>query len=236
MVPLPYEKRSINRSKRSILLFARVPEKGRVKTRLTKKLSPETVLRLYKFFVEDILESIRERGYDTTVCYHPPEGSSKMMAWLEYAVDLEPQTGSNLGERMQQAFLQVFSRGVDRAVLIGSDIPDLDIRIVDKAFSALVKNDVVIGPAVDGGYYLIGFRAKSFNKHIFTDVPWGTDYVFRKTIQMMDKERLSKRILPLWQDIDTFEDLVAFFQRCKKKELFHLKSMQYIAKNLFPQS
>lgn len=217
---------------RRILLFARVPQRGKVKTRLAKKLGQDTVLRLYRCFVEDIIETIRRGGYDTTVCYYPTEGAPSMTAWLGNALDFQPQTGSTFGERMQHAFSQIFSKGVDQAVLIGTDIPDLEPGIIDDAFTSLVNKDVVIGPAVDGGYYLIGFRALSFNKLIFKGVPWGTDRVFRKTIRLMEAEGLSKKVLPVWQDIDTFEDLKIFFQRCQEKELFHLKSMQYLSKIL----
>ena len=100
-----------------------------------------------------------------------------------------------------------------------------------EAFATLEKKDMVIGPAADGGYYLIGFRKTSFNKNIFMGIPWGTEIVFETTIRLTDYEELSRKILPVWQDIDTFDDLQAFYQRCKEKKRFHLKTMQYLCDN-----
>lgn len=215
-----------------ILLFARVPQLGKVKTRLAGTLGKDTVLRLYMCFVEDIFETTRQKKYDTTVCYYPAEEASKISTWLGNTVEYQPQSGRTLGERMQHAFRLIFSKGVDQAVLIGTDIPDLEPDIIDEAFSSLVDNDVAIGPTVDGGYYLIGFRADSFNGTVFSEVPWGTEHVFRKTIQLMDQVGLRKKILPVWQDIDTIEDLEAFHRRCKKNKRFNLKTMQYLSNSL----
>ena len=137
----------------------------------------------------------------------------------------------DLGERMGNAFGQAFSVAappVDQAVLIGSDFPDLDPGIIHQAFDALSRNDAALGPALDGGYYLIGFNRHAFAKEIFDGVPWGTGQVFAETMQKVERAGLKMHVLPAWRDIDTFEDLKAFYQRANRKGLGKLKTMVYL--------
>ena len=221
---------------KNVLVFVRVPELGRVKTRLAGKLSQESVLRLYRRFVEDILDTLSTREYALVICYDPPEGRLKMVSWLGSGYNLMPQRGATLGERMENALTDVFSRGVDQAILIGSDFPDLPAAIIDEAFQGLETRNLVVGPAIDGGYYLIGFNAGSFLPEIFHGLPWGTQFVFENTAVLAEKNNLRMYILPEWQDIDTYDDLKAFFFRAKKKGLRQLKTMQYLEqiRNLNP--
>jgi rSAM/selenodomain-associated transferase 1 len=139
-----------------------------------------------------------------------------------------PQSGASLGERMEKAFAAMFSEEVAQAVLIGSDSPDLDTSIIDEAFEGLATNDLVVGPAIDGGYYLIGFNAGSFLSKIFHGIPWGTNQVFDSTADLITKSNLSMHTLPKWQDIDTYDDLKAFFLRAREKGLTSLKTMKYL--------
>jgi rSAM/selenodomain-associated transferase 1 len=214
--------------KKKVLVFTRVPEFGRVKTRLVGRLSQETVLRLYQHFVEDILEAVSTRGYDIVICYDPPEGRLKMISWLGPDFNFMPQSGTSLGERMENAFADVFSEDVQQVVLIGSDFPDLDGSIIDNAFEGLETHDLAVGPAVDGGYYLIGFNAGSFLPEIFHGIPWGTQHVFQNTAVLAEKNSLRMHVLPEWQDIDTYDDLKAFFFKAREKGLNRLKTMQYL--------
>jgi rSAM/selenodomain-associated transferase 1 len=214
--------------KKKLLVFVRVPEVGRVKTRLVGTLSEECVCQLYKCFVEDILATLSNREYDISICYDPPEGRQQMISWLGSSFSFMPQRGVSLGERMENAFTAVFSEGVEQAVLIGSDLPDLDATIIDEAFEGLKNHDLVVGPAVDGGYYLIGFNAGSFSPKIFHGIPWGTNQVFDITAALITKSNLSMHLLPKWQDIDTHDDLKAFFFRAREKSLTELKTMKYL--------
>jgi rSAM/selenodomain-associated transferase 1 len=214
---------------RKVLVFVRTPEPGRVKTRLEGRLSQETVLCLYRHFVEDILETLSLGGYDTVICHDPPEGRLKMISWLGSDFSFLPQRGASLGKRMENAFADLFSVGVQQAVLIGSDFPDLDASIIDEAFEGLTNHDLVMGPAIDGGYYLIGFNAETFVPKIFYGIPWGTRSVFQKTAALAEKNSLGMHVLPEWQDIDTYDDLKAFFFRAKEKGLSELKTMQCLS-------
>ena len=212
--------------KRNVLLFIRAPELGRVKTRLERKIDIATVLVLYRLFVEDIIETLTAGGYDVIVFFSPPHKGSAIQEWLGDRIPVQPQTGGTLGERMRNAFSNVFATGVGKAVLIGSDFPDLDIRIIDEAFGSLQEKDVAIGPAKDGGYYLIGFKKTACYEKVFAGVDWGTAHVFQQTMRHIHDAGLRDHVLPVWQDIDTQEDLVAFYHRSQDNGLTHLKTMR----------
>ena len=222
------EKNHIGISERRVLLFIRAPELGRVKTRLEKKMDAATVLRLYRCFVQDIIETLSTGGHDMIVFFTPPHKGSAVQAWLGDAIPARAQTGKTLGDKMRNAFSDVFARDVDQVVLMGSDLPDLDIRIIDESFELLKKKDLVIGPAEDGGYYLIGWRKNSFNKDVFSGIDWGTASVFRQTMEKIHAAGLNCHVFPSWQDIDTHDDLVAFYQRSKANGLTHLKTMKFL--------
>ena len=217
-----------SKSERRVLLFVRAPELGRVKTRLEKKIDAATVLALYRCFVEDIMETLTTGGYDIIVFFWPPHRGSAVQVWLGDTVPVRPQEGKTLGEKMRNAFSNVFTTDASQAVLIGSDFPDLDIRIIDEAFEFLQKKEVVIGPAVDGGYYLIGFQKTTFDGNVFTGIDWGTARVFQETMRHIHDAGLREHVLPMWQDIDTYEDLVAFYHRSEASELTHLKTIKFL--------
>ena len=217
-----------SRVPRRVLLFVRAPELGRVKTRLEKKMDAATVCRLYQCFVQDIIETLIAGGHDLIVFFTPPHRGPAVQAWLGDTVLFQAQTGKSLGDRMRNAFSDVFAGDVDQAVLIGSDLPDLDNRIIETAFEYLKQKDSVIGPAEDGGYYLIGLRKNVFDNDLFSGIDWGTGSVFRQTMGKIHDERLSCHVLPSWHDIDTHDDLVAFYRRGKANGLTHLKTMKFL--------
>jgi rSAM/selenodomain-associated transferase 1 len=115
--------------------------------------------------------------------------------------------GENLGERMKNGFLEAFSMNFKRVVLIGSDIPDLPLEFIEEAFTSLLEKDAVIGPSTDGGYYLIGFKDKSFSPRVFEGIPWSTKRVFEETMNVSKQEELLVHTLQPLTEIDTIEDL-----------------------------
>jgi rSAM/selenodomain-associated transferase 1 len=217
-------------TQRRVLVFIRAPELGKVKTRLEKKMDAVTVLGLYQCFVEDIIQTLTSGGYDITVYFAPSHKESAVQAWLGSTIHIQAQTGRRLGEKMRNAFSDVFATEVDQVVLIGSDFPDLDIRIIHEAFAFLQKKDVAIAPAEDGGYYLMGFRKDTFDGDVFTGIDWGTEHVYRQTLQRIRDASLNDHILPSWKDIDTYEDLTTFYHRSKANGLMHLKTMQFLSR------
>lgn len=217
-----------NRNQRRVLLFVRAPELGRVKTRLEKELDEVTILDLYRCFVEDIIKTLTTGGCDITVYFAPSHKESAVREWLGPTIHIQAQTGRSLGEKMSNAFSDVFATGVGRAVLIGSDFPDLDIGIIREAFTVLENKDIAIGPAEDGGYYLMGFQKEVFDGDVFTGIDWGTEHVYQQTMQRIKDAGLSSHVLPIWQDIDVYEDLVCFYHRNISKGLIGLKTMKVL--------
>lgn len=222
--------------KKCILLFLKLPERGRVKTRLLEDLDEDTVLSLYKNFILDLLESLKRGRHVFKICFYPPDSQQKISNWLRNGYSYMPQKGKDLGERMQNAFIESFSEGFSNVILIGSDIPDLTNNIIEKAFKADNYN-AVIGPSFDGGYYLIGFKGNSFLPEIFKGIQWGTEKVFEETMEIFRKNNYKVHILPKWQDVDRLDDIRALFERNRNTEFAKSKTMSFILKNfktLFP--
>ncbi len=171
-------------------------------------------LHLYRYFVKDTLHMLRKQRM--ILCYHPTGAETEIRNWLGEEYICMPQTGKDLGERMHNAFIRAFAAGYREVLLMGSDIPDLPEEIIREAFAALRENDAVIGPACDGGYYLIGFRKTGFTPHAFRNIRWSTATVFENTLKIFSRQQTRVRILPRWRDIDEYEDLVDFRQRAGK--------------------
>jgi uncharacterized protein len=193
--------------KRCILLFVKLPEKGRVKSRLALHIGEDVALRLYENMVLDVINMLKRGRFPFRICFTPPDARDQMTGWLGQEYDYLPQTGGHLGDRMEKAFACVFSGEVEKALLIGSDIPGLTTDLIDEAFTALLTSDAVIGPADDGGYYLMGFRKNTFTPGIFHDIAWSTSAVFRETLEKLREASVTLHILPEMTDIDTLEDL-----------------------------
>jgi len=212
-----------------ILLFVKAPHKGQVKSRLAAVLGEDIALELYKNFVLDILASVDKSGVPCRIFYHPHDSGELMENWLGSHRQYMPQEGNDIGERMARAFRQAFLEGASRVVLIGSDIPDLPPSLLEDAVGRLNRTGAVIGPAKDGGYYLIGFRNNTFLPGIFSGQKWSTDTVFAKTIQLFEQERREVSVLPFWQDVDTIEDLQALMSRNRNSDFSAGRTMHYLS-------
>ena len=215
-----------------ILFFVKLPEKGSVKTRLAKDLGRNFVLALYENFVFDMLETLAKADLPIILYFHPPESGAAVSRWLGGNYLYVSQNGSDLGERMKNAFKDAFERGFSKAVIIGSDIPDLKISILDMAFNSLHANDMVVGPSVDGGYYLIGFRHNSFLPEVFKGISWGTDTVLKDTLKILREKNYRAHFLPEMRDVDTIEDLKALYERNKDTAFANSRTMKFISNNL----
>ncbi len=215
-----------------ILLFVKFPGKGSVKTRLAKDIDPGFVQILYRNFVFDMLETLAKANLPIIVYFYPPESGAAVSKWLGGNYLYVPQNGSDLGERMKNAFKDVFERGFSKAVIIGSDIPDLKISILEMAFNSLHANDMVVGPSADGGYYLIGFRHDSFLPEVFKGISWGTDTVLKDTLKILREKNYKAHFLPELRDVDTIEDLKALYERNKDTAFANSRTMKFISNNL----
>ena len=191
-----------------IVLFTRYPQPGRVKTRLIGALGPEGAAELHREMTERMLAELMklksQRSLTVEVVY---EGGSPtlMKKWLRVEVPIRPQGKGDLGARIGRAFERAFDSGMSRVVVVGSDCPMLNSTLIEQALDSLECSDLVIGPATDGGYYLIGLRRHT--PRLFVDIPWGTSDVFARSVAVASSIGLQLVLLEPLTDVDRPEDL-----------------------------
>lgn len=196
-----------------IILFVRYPKGGEVKTRLIPHLGTEGAAQLHRDLAEQALERALAatglRPARLTVAY--TGGSTpEMVAWLGKSIILRRQEGRDLGERMAEAFRAAWAGGAQRAVLIGSDCPALTPALIAGALALLANHDLVLGPAADGGYYLIGLTrvlAPGVQDSLFRDIAWGSEQVLGQTLERAKAAGLRIATLQELHDIDRPGDL-----------------------------
>ncbi|NTV01679.1 MAG: glycosyltransferase [Chlorobiaceae bacterium] len=194
----------MNRDERLLIVFSKNPVAGLVKTRLATSIGAAEALRVY-----EELRAITERATSAADCtravfysdYIPEED-----IFLDDATGAHLQDGTDLGERMHRAFLEGFRLGYRRVVLVGTDCPGLSVFLLDCAFEALEGDDAVIGPARDGGFYLIGLNRPI--PELFLGRKWSTPEVLHESLSILSKQRAECAILPALSDIDTIDDLM----------------------------
>ncbi len=193
------------RRRHALIVFARAPELGRVKTRLAAEVGDDAALRTYRTLAEQVIAAVSTPAtYSVTVAYTPPDAGPAMRDWLGPAVTLRPQSGGDLGIRMAAAIADAISGGAGRVVAIGTDCPDVTADVVAEAFTRLGAADVVLGPASDGGYYLIGMSRP--HRALFEGVPWSSAETLRATLARARAGGLSVALLDERRDVDTAED------------------------------
>jgi len=196
-----------NKEKTSLIVFLKYPEPGKVKTRLAKDVGEKRAAEIYSKMVTTILEQvINSTSYRTIIYYDPPDKLDEIIRWLrKNDLSYSAQSGKTLGDRITNAFKEVFDSGTDKAVIIGTDCVDVFSDTIREAISVLGNKDVIVGPAEDGGYYLLGL-----NKHrpeIFKDIKWSTEEVLKQTIEKILDHNLSYALLRTLNDIDNVNDL-----------------------------
>ncbi len=188
------------------MVFVRAPAPGRVKTRLQDRYTPDQVAAIYRAFVADVLAHGAQVACERrTVCFAPADAERSIRPLTGPAWDLRPQAEGDLGDRMAEAFSWSFARGASRAVLIGSDSPSLPPDGMAGAFDRLEGRDLVIGPSVDGGYYLIGMSRPM--PEVFREVTWSSARVLGQTLDRAEETGVRPVLLRPWYDVDTPEDL-----------------------------
>lgn len=191
--------------KEALLVFARIPEPGNVKTRLTTLLTDDEAARLYEAFLHDALKQYQDLGVAVRLYLSPPAGNpDRKLAELVTSVHM--QQGKELGERMQHAFLESFLAGYQRLVIVGTDHPTLPTAFVEQAFEALAEPlSICLGPSEDGGYYLLGMN--DLYPQLFQDMTYSHADVFQQTLERALTTNAALTVLPSWYDVDTPEDL-----------------------------
>jgi rSAM/selenodomain-associated transferase 1 len=211
-----------------VLFFVKFPVRGKVKTRLAGELGENAVVELYRNFVLDTLSALRKLNIPFRICFNPESAGDKFKEWLGEKYIYSAQEGSNLGERMKNALARIFEENYSRAILIGSDSPDLPADFLIEALQSLESHDAVIGPSSDGGYYLIGFSKAHFLPETFEGILWSTGNVFQQTIGFLKRNSVNVHILPQWSDIDTPADLRELIERNRKTSFNKSKTFAYL--------
>lgn len=190
-------------------MLARAPEPGAVKTRLARVLGVAAAATLYRAFTEDLCAVLSPQFPLTLACTPDVERPYFRALARRFHLRLAPQGPGDLGARMQRLATAALI-DARRVVLIGSDAPTLPAELIGRAFAALARVRVVLGPSLDGGYYLIGARAPV--PDVFTRMPWGGERVLARTLRRLHAATISHALLPTWYDVDTAGDL-AFLRR-----------------------
>lgn len=191
-----------------LIVFTRYPEPGQTKTRLIPALGIEGAAKLHRQMTEKAIatvDKLQELRPISTEIKFTGTTLSQMQDWLGCHLCYNPQVGGNLGERMSEAFQSAFNRKYRSVVMIGSDCPAITSHILSQAFQLLQQFYIVLGPATDGGYYLIGLSR--FIPEIFEGVNWGTELVWKQTISICHHLNIAVANLTILTDIDRPEDL-----------------------------
>ncbi len=200
-------KRAAVSGRQLIAIMAKAPRAGRVKTRLSPPLSRRTAAELARALLCDTVRQVKQVRRARGVIVYSPPTARRVFRRLAPTFLLVAQPAGDLGRRLHVSFARLLRPGVRSAVVIGSDIPSVPTRFLERALIALddPRTDVVLGPTEDGGYYLIGLKRACVD--LFTGIAWGTARVFDQTLRRARARRLRVTILPRCWDIDTPEDL-----------------------------
>ncbi|WBX71405.1 TIGR04282 family arsenosugar biosynthesis glycosyltransferase [Tenacibaculum retecalamus] len=188
-------------NKNLLLIFTRNPELGKAKTRLARSVGDKTALTIYKFLLDKTKEVTQNLTCDKAVYYSVKVRDNDI--WDTNIYQKHQQKGENLGFRMQNAFNDSFDAGYEKVMIVGSDLYDLTPNHINEAFAKLNTNDVVIEPAEDGGYYLLGM--KKLQPNIFQNKEWGTSTVRKDTLN--DLQKVTVHLLDELNDVDVIEDI-----------------------------
>lgn len=194
-----------------VSMLARWPEPGHVKSRLASTIGAEACDRVYRALLRRCAsvaqDACRHSNRRLFVFVEPPDRDREMADWLNIDAVVVPQPSGDLGARMREIAADGFQKGASAVILIGSDCPLLTSHRVDEAFDRLASHPVVLGPAADGGYYLIGLSRPV--PELFEPLPWGTDAVFDRTVARCRKLGLDPARLDVLPDVDRREDLTS---------------------------
>jgi rSAM/selenodomain-associated transferase 1 len=211
-----------------LIIFAKYPSKGRVKTRLANGIGDDNALLFYKKCAAHIFKEASKLGsVKTYLFYELPADEIKMKKWVNHDFEFRPQLYANLGEKMYDSFKFVFSRKADKAVIVGTDVPDLIAEIIEKSFNYLDQYDLVISPSPDGGYNLLGL--KNLHKDLFENIIWSSSEVLNKTIEIADKNNLNIKLMDELMDIDNESELLDWLSKSDDGNIILKDELQDLA-------
>jgi rSAM/selenodomain-associated transferase 1 len=193
-----------------LIIFVKAPRPGHVKTRLAAAIGPQPACDAYLALVDILIGNLRVLP-NVQVRYTPDDAFLEIPRWVQPSWITAPQGAGDLSQRLTAAFQAAFASGAERVVIIGSDSPDITREDIESAWNALADHDVVLGPAEDGGYWLIGLRSN--RPSLFENIQWSTNRVFQETVARAKSADLKIHTLRVLSDIDTIEDLRRFQSR-----------------------
>ena len=194
-------------SAEQLIVFVKAPRPGAVKTRLAKSIGAAAACEAYRTLAETLFFQLSKLS-NAELRFAQDDAGDEIKPWLRNNWGMRPQGQGSLGRRLQRAFAQAFSHGAHRVVIIGSDCPAVRLRDIEEAWSALKLNDVVIGPARDGGYWLIGLRQPQ--PTLFDGIAWSTERVLGETLQRAEHAGLRVKLLQELSDVDSENEWRAF--------------------------
>ncbi len=198
-------------SRNAILIFLKHPEPGKVKTRLAATVGAERAAAIYRLLAREVFQRLPQDA-EIIVMFDPPEREAEIRAWIHsiqpsHATQFVAQRGPGLGERLNHAFAQALAQGFQKVAAIGTDCIDLTPSLFAETWQALDQHDCVLGPAEDGGYYLIAMKA--LQVPVFEDIAWSTPSVYAQTLARLHEANLSFVSLPMLPDVDNESDWLA---------------------------
>jgi rSAM/selenodomain-associated transferase 1 len=198
----------------TLLLFIRNPQLGKVKTRLARTVGDAEALRIYRFLLERTRAAALGVFAQRLLFYS--DFMEENDGWPEADFVKKLQASGDLGQRMEQAFRTAFEEGAEKAVIIGSDCPELTGEMLQVAFDKLDEADFVLGPTPDGGYYLLGM--KNLESSVFQDIEWSTEAVLEMTLEKIRQRKKNFALLSARSDIDTADDWLAYLARTEMQD------------------
>lgn len=186
-------------------IFVRTPVPGEVKTRLIPPLDPQQACDLYQAFLRDLFSRLSKLKKVTGTVFYAGGDPEAIREFIPDRFALVPQEGDTLGDRLVNAFRVLLQDEGSFAAIIGSDSPDIPLVYLKRAYLKLKHRDIILGPAFDGGYYLVAM--KSIVPGIFRDIAWSGPNVLHDTLERIEEDGLSCATLPLWYDVDDAQSL-----------------------------
>jgi uncharacterized protein len=210
--------KSLDSLKQHLIIFTRYPEPGKTKTRLIPALGDFGAANLQKQMTEYTIFQVKDLQKTTAISFEVrfAGGNLQLMQdWLGLSLVYKSQGEGDLGERMRRSLFDAFQSGMEQVIIIGTDCPGVNSQLLASAFEQLRTFNIVLGPALDGGYYLIGLR--HLIPELFANIDWGTHQVLQQTVDIAQKLGLSHIYLPLLSDVDHPEDLPIWEQTVKSE-------------------
>ena len=214
----------------ALIILARHPRRGAAGSRLARTLGMDVATEFHRLSAERLFLELERLPFPVQryLFYSGDDDKAALRNWTGDRFEYELQQGGDRGERLHHALMTIFAKRMHKAVIVGTEIPDLTAGLIDEALHLLDSYDVVIGPDHSGGYYLLGMKA--LHEELFDNVPWGTSRVYGHTLRMIKALDLSLAFLPVLVDVDSEDDLRRWMEGDRRSRRGHLED--YLRKTL----